>query len=106
MADACVHIMQKGDFKDLILEDALDRKEVRNTHINIGTGVDISIKYLAKLIKKIVGFKGDFVFNSDKPDGTMRKITDVSKLHGLGWKHSVELEEGVQLMYDWYLNKD
>jgi|TARA_B110000879_G_C10749951_1_gene347475 GDP-L-fucose synthase len=58
---------------------------------------------LAILIKKVVGFKGNFVFNTDKPDGTMRKLTDVSKLHSLGWQHSVELEKGIEMMYDWYL---
>ncbi|QTD36211.1 GDP-L-fucose synthase [Polaribacter batillariae] len=99
MADACVHIMQNVDFKYLIK----DKKEVRNTHINIGTGNDITIKDLANLIKEVVGYKGEFVFNSDKPDGTMRKVTDVSKLKKLGWQHSVKLEEGVQIMYDWYL---
>ena len=58
---------------------------------------------MAILIKKVVGFKGNFVFNTDKPDGTMRKLTDVSKLHSLGWQHSVELEKGIEMMYDWYL---
>jgi GDP-L-fucose synthase len=101
MADASVHMMQNVDFKDLIE----DKKEVRNTHINIGTGEDISIKDLAYLIKKVVGFQGDFVFNSDKPDGTLRKVTNVSKLTELGWTYSVELEAGVERMYDWYLNK-
>lgn len=101
MAEACVHIMQKVNFTDLIS----DGNEIRNTHINIGTGKDISIKDLAVLIKNIVGFKGDFVFNTEKPDGTMRKVTDVTKLHNLGWKHSIELEEGIKLMYDWYLKK-
>lgn len=101
MADACVHIMQSVDFKDLIT----DKEEVKNTHINIGTGKDISIKELAYLIKKIVGFQGGFLFNTDKPDGTMRKVTDVSKLHDLGWKYSVELENGVKTIYDWYLTK-
>ncbi len=101
MADACVHIMENIDFKDLIFH----KKEVRNTHINIGTGSDITIKDLAFLIKKVVGFKGDFVFNTEKPDGTMRKVTDVTKLHNLNWKHKVNLEEGIKLMYHWYLKK-
>jgi GDP-L-fucose synthase len=110
MADACVHIMQNVAFKDLISSplwgDTEGRgEEVKNTHINIGTGKDITIKDLAILIKKAVGFKGNFVFNTDKPDGTMRKLTDVSKLKKLGWKHSVELEKGIEVMYDWYLNK-
>jgi len=101
MADACVHIMESINFKDLIL----NKKEIRNNHINIGTGEDISIKELAELIKKEIGFKGNFVFNTNKPDGTMRKVTDVSKLHKLNWKHKINLEDGVRLMYDWYLNK-
>lgn len=110
MADACVHIMQQIDFKDLIpsslLGDAKGRgDELRNTHINIGTGKDITIKDLANLIKKEVGFKGNFIFNTAKPDGTMRKVTDVSKLHSLGWKHKIDLESGVKLMYDWYLKE-
>ena len=107
MADACVHIMQNIDFKDVVSSSFTDaksnKKEIRNTHINIGTGEDIAIKDLAILIKKVVGFKGVFVFNTEKPDGTMRKLTDVSKLHHLGWEHSVELQEGIEMMYDWYL---
>lgn len=111
MADACIHIMQKVGFKDLIssplLGDAEGRgEEIRNTHINIGTGIDLSIKELAEKIKKIVGFKGELIFNTNKPDGTMRKLTDVSKLHRLGWKHSVDLEDGIQKVYDWYLRNN
>ncbi len=100
MADACVFIMQNVDFKDL----RGDKKEVRNCHINIGTGKELSIKELVHLIASKVGFTGDIVFNTDKPDGTMRKLTDPSKLHSLGWTHKVELPEGVQTMYDWYLS--
>jgi GDP-L-fucose synthase len=77
-------------------------KEIRNTHINIGTGKDISIKDLAYLVKDTIGFKGKLFFNTSKPDGTMRKVTDVSKLHSLGWKHKIELEEGINLLYNWY----
>ena len=110
MADACVHIMENVNFNDLISSplwgDAKGRgEEVKNTHINIGTGEDIAIKDLAELIKKVVGFKGNFVFNTEKPDGTMRKVTDVSKLHNLGWEHNVALEEGVARMYEWYMEK-
>ena len=110
MADACVHIMENVNFNDLISSplwgDTKGRgEEVKNTHINIGTGEDIAIKDLAELIKKVVGFKGNFVFNIDKPDGTMRKVTDVSKLHNLGWEHNVALEEGVARMYEWYMEK-
>jgi GDP-L-fucose synthase len=102
MADACVFIMENRDFVDTY---TIGEKEVRNTHINIGTGKDISIKELAETIRKIIGFEGDLVFNSEKPDGTMRKLTDVSKLNSLGWKYKVELEEGLKRVYDWCLFK-
>lgn len=110
MADACVHIMQHVDFKNLTASSHLKGdqgfgEEIRNTHINIGTGVDLSIKELAEKIKNIVGFSGELVFNSEKPDGTLRKVTDVSKIHNLGWKPSVMLDEGIRKMYDWYLQK-
>jgi len=101
MADACVFIMENRDFPDTYLEGA---KEIRNTHINIGTGKDVSIKELAETIKRIIGYKGELFFNTDKPDGTMRKLTDVTKLNNLGWKHSVELEEGIIKLYNWYVN--
>lgn len=121
MADACVFLMENRNFHDLTRHSVLDTEskidgktcdalhttylnEIRNTHINIGTGVDISIKDLAEMIKEIIGFEGELYFNTDKPDGTMKKLTDVSKLHGLGWKHSVELRDGVKVMYEWYLN--
>jgi GDP-L-fucose synthase len=99
MADATVFVMEKVDFKDTYPAGA---KEIRNTHINIGTGNDISIKDLAELAKKIVGFEGEIYFNTAKPDGTMKKLTNVSKLNNLGWKHSVEIEQGIKMMYDWY----
>ncbi len=99
MADACVFLMENRDFKDTC---KLDQKEIRNTHINIGTGVEISIKELAETIQNIVGFGGELYFNADKPDGTMRKLTDPSRLHSLGWKHKVELGEGIEKMYGWY----
>ena len=100
MADACVFIMQNRDFGDTYDDEV---KEVRNTHINIGTGKDISIASLAELIRETVGFEGETYFDSSRPDGTMRKLTDVTKLHDLGWKHSVELKEGVILAYQSYL---
>jgi len=100
MADACVFILENRDFKDTYENDT---KEIRNTHINIGTGVDISIKELAQTIQKIVGYEGELYFNDTKPDGTMVKLTDPSKLHSLGWKHTVELEEGIKTVYEWYL---
>ncbi|GAB6045615.1 GDP-L-fucose synthase [Caminibacter profundus] len=113
MADACVFLMEKVDFKDLvnIKKDSnkscdiisQEFKEIRNTHINIGTGQDISIKELAYLIKDIVGFKGEFYFNTSKPDGTMRKVTDVSKLHNLGWQYKTPLKYGIAKIYKWYI---
>jgi len=102
MADACVFIMENRDFKDTFSEAI---KEIRNTHINIGTGEDISIKELAETIKEVVGFKGVLVYNTNKPDGTMRKLTDVSKLNALGWKYQMKLENGIKEMYDWYRTK-
>ncbi len=108
MADACVFLMENRDFKDIVSSrhSELDSEstEIRNTHINIGTGIDISIQELAESIKKIVGFEGKFYFNTSKPDGTKVKLTDPSKLHALGWKHTVEFEEGIRKMYEWYLN--
>ena len=108
MADACVFLMENTDFKDVVASPVEKRdqgglKEIRNTHINIGTGKEISIKALATLIKETVGFRGELKFNTSKPDGTLRKLTDVSKLHALGWQHKIEIEEGVKKMYDWYL---
>ncbi|WP_424656860.1 GDP-L-fucose synthase family protein [Capnocytophaga granulosa] len=100
MADACVFIMERINFKDTYTADS---KEVRNTHINIGTGIDLSIKALSDLIKETIGYKGAIEFDSSKPDGTMKKLTDPTKLHNLGWKHTVSLEEGIKMMYEHYL---
>jgi GDP-L-fucose synthase len=102
MADACVFLLENRDFKNTYDEH---KTEIRNTHINIGTGVDVSIKELALIIKNIVGYKGKLYFNDTKPDGTMVKLTDPSKLHSLGWKHKVKLEDGIRIMYEWYLNE-
>jgi len=102
MADACVFLLENRDFKDTYKNG---QKEIRNTHINIGTGKDISIKELAQTIKSIVGYEGELYFDTSKPDGTMVKLTDPSKLHALGWKHQVELEEGIRRVYEWYLTK-
>lgn len=99
MADACVYIMERVEFADL----AAGKEEVRNCHINIGTGHEISIRDLAMLIAGTVGYKGAIDFDSSKPDGTMRKLTDPSKLNALGWQHQVEIDEGVRRMYEWYL---
>ncbi|MBU1013196.1 MAG: GDP-L-fucose synthase [Bacteroidetes bacterium] len=98
MADACVHIMKNINFNDLIPQMADQPKEIRNTHVNIGTGEEITIKELAELIKKQISFKGSFQFNPDKPDGTMRKVTDPSQLWKLGWKHKIGLEEGIKML--------
>jgi GDP-L-fucose synthase len=100
MADACVFLMENVDFRDTVPENTT---EIRNTHINIGTGKEISIRELAFLIKEKIGFNGDLVFNASKPDGTMRKLTDPSKLHALGWHHKIEIDEGIEKMYNWYL---
>ena len=102
MADACVFIMENRNFKDMYSEE---QKEIRNTHINIGTGEDISIKELAETIKNTIGFDGDLVYNTKKPDGMLRKLTDVSKLNALGWKHKMKLENGIKKMYEWYRTK-
>ena len=99
MADACVYIIEKIDFTNLIKDN---NKGIINTHINIGTGKDISIKELANLIKDIVGFKGKLYFNTEKPDGTIVKLTDSSKLNNLGWKHKIRLKEGILNIYEWY----
>jgi len=100
MADACIFIMENRNFSDCVQNS----KEIRNTHINIGTGKDISIKELAMLIKKIVGFNGKLDFNTNKPDGTMKKLTDVSKLNSLGWHYSMNLGDGINNIYNWYKN--
>ncbi len=104
MSDACIYIMERIDFKDLV--NSIYSKEIRNTHLNIGTGVDISIKELALTIKKIVGYKGELYFNDTKPDGTMVKLTNPSKLHSIGWKHKIELKKGIEIMYKWYLENN
>lgn len=129
MADASVYILLNVDFKDIIGKDIyssvqtgvttisriMNRNsntgrggalpslgEIRNCHINVGTGEEITIKELAQLIVKTVGFEGKLNFDSSKPDGTPRKLIDVSKLHRLGWHHKIIIEEGVQKLYNWY----
>lgn len=89
MADACVFLMENYDGEQ---------------HVNIGTGEEVSIKELAETVKEVVGFEGELVFNTDMPDGTPRKLTTVDKLHGLGWKHKVSLNEGIRRAYEWYMN--
>lgn len=128
MADASVHVLLNVDFKDIIgiekyssvfygntADGIVDRNhstgrggaipslgEIRNCHINVGTGKELTIKELAHLVAKAVGFEGIIEFDSSKPDGTPRKLIDVSKLHSLGWKHQVEIEDGVQRLFNWY----
>lgn len=128
MADASVHVLLNVDFKDIIgiekyssvmygakADGLVDRNhsagrggaipvlgEIRNCHINVGTGKELTIKELSQLVVKAVDFKGVIEFDSSKPDGTPRKLIDVSKLHSLGWKHKIEIEEGVQKLFEWY----
>lgn len=128
MADASVHVLLNVNFSDIIgigkyssvqmgasVEGATDRNtnfgrggaipslgEIRNCHINVGTGKELTIHALSELIVKTIGFSGEVFFDSSKPDGTMRKLVDVSKLHSLGWHHKVEIEDGVQRLFDWY----
>ena len=128
MADASVHVLLNVDFKDVIgiekyssvhfgasTDGAVDRNhsagrggaipslgEIRNCHINVGTGKELTIRELSQLVVKAVGFEGEVAFDASKPDGTMRKLIDVSKLHSLGWTHKVEIEDGVQKLFDWY----
>ncbi len=87
MADACVFLLENYNGEQ---------------HVNIGTGKEVTIKQLAETVKDVVGYEGEIIWNTDMPDGTPRKLTDVTKLHGLGWTHKVELEEGVRLAYEWF----
>ena len=103
MADASVHVLLNVDFKDAYTEGSRD---IRNCHINVGTGKEVSIREVAGMIMKEVQFKGDLRWDSSKPDGTMRKLTDVSKLHSLGWHHRVEIDEGIHRLYEWYLRSE
>ncbi len=128
MADASVHVLLNVDFKDIIgiekyssvfygakINGAVDRNnsegrggalpklgEIRNCHINVGTGKELTIKELANLVVKTVGFEGDVIWDDSKPNGTPRKLIDVEKLHRLGWTHKVEIEAGVERLYEWY----
>jgi GDP-L-fucose synthase len=108
MADACVFIMENVDFTDLV-ENRIKSigsekaKEKRNTHINIGTGRDLTIKELAGKVKNIVGFEGELVWDTTKPDGTMQKLLNVDKLHSLGWKESISLDDGIAAIYSDYI---
>jgi GDP-L-fucose synthase len=99
LADACVFLMKNIDFKDLTKEGS----KVINTHINVGTGRDLTIKELAEFIKGIVGFEGQLSWDNSKPDGTFRKLLDVTKINKLGWKEKINLDEGIKLVYNKYL---
>ena len=108
LAEACVYVMENKDFQDFIgtkEERGLNNplQEINNTHVNIGTGQDISIKDLVSLIKSSVGYEGNVYFDKTKPDGTLRKLTDVSKINGLGWRHKINLPLGIDRIYTWYL---
>ena len=128
MADASVHVLLNVDFKDIIgiekyssvhygvaADGVVDRNhstgrggyipslgEIRNCHINVGTGKELTIRELSELVVKAVGFGGEVEFDASKPDGTLRKLIDVSKLHSLGWTHKVEIEDGVHKLFQWY----
>jgi len=102
-AEACLFIMENIDFADL--SKTINSTEIRNTHINIGTGKEISIKDLAYLVKETIGFKGELYFNTNKPEGTLRKVIDCQKLKKLGWQYSIEIEEGIKKVYQQYQKK-
>ena len=130
MADASVHMLLNVDFKDIIgidkyssvfygvkTDGEVNRNnsegrggaipslgEIRNCHINVGTGKELTIKALAEMVVKTVGFNGDLCWDTTKPNGTPRKLIDVSKLHSLGWRHKIEIEDGVGKLYEWYRN--
>lgn len=91
MADACIYLMETYEGNDFF---------------NIGTGKEISIRGLAEMIKDVVGYEGELVFDSSKPDGTPRKLLDVSRLEGAGWKYKVELRDGIEKAYGWYLKNN
>ena len=99
MADASVYCLEHINFDDV----RGTNPEVRNCHINIGSGKEITIKQLAELVQATVDYHGVVEWDSTKPDGTLRKLTDVSKLHSLGWRHTMEIEDGVPTLYHWYL---
>ena len=128
MADASVHVLLNVDFKDIIgidkyssvfygakTDGTIDRNnsegrggaipslgEIRNCHINVGTGKELTIRALAELVVKTVNFTGEVIWDAEKPNGTPRKLINVDKLHSLGWTHKIEIEEGVEKLYDWY----
>lgn len=99
MADASVFMLEHVDFDDL----RGTSPQVRNCHINIGTGKELSIRQLAEKIALVTSYAGPIKWDTDKPDGTLRKLCDVSRLHALGWHHSVEIDDGISRLYQWYL---
>ena len=99
MADASVHVLLNVDFSDTYPAGAT---EIRNCHINVGTGKELTIRELAGKVVDEIGFKGELKWDASKPDGTPRKLIDVSKLHRLGWHHKVEIDEGIHRLYQWY----
>lgn len=101
LADACIFLMENTDFNDVIEKNS----EIRNTHINIGVGKDVTISELANMVKEIVGFEGEIVWDNSKPDGTFQKLLDVSKLNKLGWKEKIKLDEGIEIVYSIYKNR-
>ena len=105
MADASVHVLLNVDFRDTYdptVKNADGISEIRNCHINVGTGEEISIREVAEKVMSEVGFRGALRWDTTKPDGTLRKLTDVSKLHRLGWHHKVGIDEGIHRLYEWY----
>ena len=109
MADASVYVMEHIDFADTYPGEPVApgtteaaRREIRNCHINIGSGKEITIAELANLVKSTIDYRGEIRWDASKPDGTMRKLTDVSRLHSLGWHHTMEIEDGVRTLYNWY----
>lgn len=99
MADASVYVLLNVDFKDTY---SPNDKEIRNCHINVGTGKEISIRDVAEKVMHEIGFKGQLLWDATKPDGTPRKLTDVTKLNNLGWHHKIEIDEGIHKLYEWY----
>lgn len=99
MADASVHVLLNVDFKDTY---APGQQEIRNCHLNVGTGIEHTIRRVSEMVAAAVGYEGEILWDESKPDGTPRKLIDVSKLHALGWRHKVELDEGIRRLYEWY----
>ena len=111
LADACVFLLEHLSFYDILRKDfnvenpkfPLTKPQIRNTHINIGVGKDLSIKELAHLVKEIVGYKGEILWDSSKPDGTPRKLLDVSKINSYGWRAKISLKQGIAEVYKDYV---